>query len=179
MSLPGRPRPRPTRSTKKGRKSSWFASGRRCRPSRWLPRLPRPRTHQLRPCRAPRRLMDRPPPGGPWRSRPSPASGSVRCPAARCWCAATARWNTTFPQAGSASALSGPQPQVEVEVSADRIVYHWEEQRLILDGHVVATRGPAILRAAHGVLDRRAGTLRLEGGVLAVQGREVVVAEAA
>ena len=83
------------------------------------------------------------------------------------------------PQAGSASGRPGPPQQGEVEVTADRMVYDWEERRLTLDGHVVATRGPAILRAAHGVLDRRAGTLRLDGGVLAVQGREVLVAEAA
>ena len=83
------------------------------------------------------------------------------------------------PQAGSASGRPGPPQQGEVEVTADHMVYDWEERRLTLDGHVVAIRGPAILRAAHGVLDRRAGTLRLDGGVLAVQGREVLVAEAA
>ena len=80
------------------------------------------------------------------------------------------------PQGGGA--VAGPQTD-EVELTADRIVYDWEERKLALEGHVVATRGPAILRAARGSLDRRTGILRLEGGVLAVQGRQVLVAEAA
>jgi len=66
-----------------------------------------------------------------------------------------------------------------VELTADRIVYDWEDRKLVLEGHVVATRGPAILRAARGSLDRQTGILRLEGGVLAVQGRQVLVAQAA
>src|SRR2546423_1025831 len=70
-------------------------------------------------------------------------------------------------------------PESEVELTADRIVYDWEDRKLVLEGHVVATRGPAILRAARGSLDRRTGILRLEGGVLAVQGRQVLVADAA
>src|SRR5207237_9521837 len=69
-------------------------------------------------------------------------------------------------------------PESEVELTADRIVYDWEDRKLVLEGHVVATRGPAILRAARGSLDRRTGILRLEGGVLAVQGRQVLVADA-
>ncbi|MFL5311783.1 MAG: LPS-assembly protein LptD [Myxococcales bacterium] len=77
-------------------------------------------------------------------------------------------------QAGSAA---GPDP--EVELTADRIVYDWETRKLELEGHVVATRGPAMLRATRGSLDRQTGILRLEGGVLAVQGRQVLVAEAA
>ena len=76
------------------------------------------------------------------------------------------------------SAAGGPQAD-EVELTADRLVYDWEDRKLVLEGHVIATRGPAILRAARGSLDRRTGILRLEGGVLAVQGRQVVVAEAA
>jgi hypothetical protein len=80
------------------------------------------------------------------------------------------------PQGGSAAA--GPQTD-EVELTADRIVYDWEDRKLVLEGHVVAVRGPAILRAARGTLDRRTGILRLEGGVLAVQGRQALVAEAA
>jgi LPS-assembly protein len=79
------------------------------------------------------------------------------------------------PQGRSAAV---PQ-QDEVELTADRIVYDWDQRKLLLDGHVIATRGPAILRAARGSLDRRTGTLRLEGGVLVVQGRQVLVAEAA
>jgi LPS-assembly protein len=79
------------------------------------------------------------------------------------------------PQARSGAA----GPESEVELTADRIVYDWEDRKLVLEGHVVATRGPALLRAPRGSLDRRTGILRLEGGVLAVQGRQVLVAEAA
>ena len=70
------------------------------------------------------------------------------------------------PQGGSAAVPS----QEEVELTADRIVYDWEQRKLLLEGHVVATRGPAIVRSARGSLDRRTGILRLEGGVMAVQG---------
>src|SRR5256885_13673615 len=76
-------------------------------------------------------------------------------------------------QGGSAAA----GPESEVELTADRIVYDWEDRKLVLEGHVVATRGPAILRAARGSLDRRTGILRLEGGVLAVQGPQGLVAD--
>src|SRR2546428_3373764 len=79
------------------------------------------------------------------------------------------------PQGGSAAA----GPESEVELTADRIVYDWQDRKLVLEGHVVATRGPAILRAARGSLDRQTGILRLEGGVLAVQGRQVLLAGAA
>src|SRR5712671_3019676 len=79
------------------------------------------------------------------------------------------------PQAGNAAI---PQEQ-EVELTADRIVYDWVQRKLLLDGHVVAARGPAILRSARGSLDRRTGILRLEGGVLAVEGRQVLMADAA
>ena len=79
------------------------------------------------------------------------------------------------PQGGSAAVPS----QEEVELTADRIVYDWEQRKLLLEGHVVATRGPAIVRAARGSLDRRTGILRLEGGVMAVQGRQVLVTESA
>jgi LPS-assembly protein len=79
------------------------------------------------------------------------------------------------PQGASAAASQ----EEEVELTADRIVYDWEQRKLQLEGHVVATRGQGILRAARGSLDRRIGILRLEGGVLAVQGRQVLVAESA
>src|SRR5262245_50350392 len=79
------------------------------------------------------------------------------------------------PQAGSAAV----PPQEDVELTADHIVYDWEQRKLLLEGHVVVTRGPGILRTARGSLDRRTGILRLEGGVLAVQGRQVLVAESA
>ncbi|HWE24828.1 MAG TPA: hypothetical protein VG496_12900, partial [Myxococcales bacterium] len=79
-------------------------------------------------------------------------------------------------QGGSAAAQQGPEP--EVELTADRILYDWETRKLELDGHVVATRGPTtVVRAARGSLDRTTGILRLEGGVIAVQGREVVITE--
>src|SRR2546430_17230307 len=77
------------------------------------------------------------------------------------------------PQGGSAAVPS----QEEVELTADRIVYDWEQRKLLLEGHVVATRGPAIVRAARGSLDRRTGILRLEGGVMAGQGRPGLVTE--
>src|SRR5262245_63259132 len=79
------------------------------------------------------------------------------------------------PQGASAT---GP-PQEDVELNADHIVYDWEQRKLLLDGHVVVTRGPGILRAARGTLDRRTQILRLEGGVLAVQDRQVLVADGA
>ncbi|HYZ89768.1 MAG TPA: hypothetical protein VE620_10775 [Myxococcales bacterium] len=83
-------------------------------------------------------------------------------------------------QGGSAPGQAQLQVPPEVELIADRIVYDWERRRLDLDGHVVATRGPgSVLRAARGTLDRTTGILRLEGGVIAVQGREVLTSEAA
>jgi LPS-assembly protein len=94
--------------------------------------------------------------------------------------AAVVLCTTAFPaRPQGVGAALGPQREGEVELTADRIVYDWEQRKLVLDGHVVATRGTAILRAARGLLDRRAGILRLEGGVLAIQGRQVLVAEEA
>ena len=84
----------------------------------------------------------------------------------------------SFPARAQGGSAAAP-PDLDVELTADRIVYDWEDRKLELDGHVVAIRGPAILRAARGSLDRRTGILRLDGGVLAVQGRQVLVAEAA
>ncbi len=66
-----------------------------------------------------------------------------------------------------------------VDVEADRIVYDWEAQVLQLEGHVVARRDGAILRAGSGSLDRAHGVLTLKGGVLGVQGRQVFLADAA
>src|SRR5690349_11796548 len=83
------------------------------------------------------------------------------------------------PRARAQGAAPAEGPELDVELTADRIVYDWENRKLDLDGHVVAVRGPGILRAARGSLDRRNGILRLEGGVLAVQGRQVLVAEGA
>jgi hypothetical protein len=83
-------------------------------------------------------------------------------------------------QGGSAPGQLQLRVPPEVELTADRIVYDWEKRRLDLDGHVVATRGPGtVLRAARGTLDRTSGILRLEGGVIAVQGREVLISDAA
>ena len=84
----------------------------------------------------------------------------------------------TRPARAQASSAAVP-PEQDVELTADRIVYDWERRMLLLDGHVVVTRGPGILRAARGTLDRRTQILRLEGGVLAVQDRQVLVADAA
>src|SRR3989442_14119794 len=74
--------------------------------------------------------------------------------------------------------FAGP-PGAEVEVEADRIFYAWDKQLLRLEGHVVARRGPGLLRAASGSLDRAHGILKLEGGVLRVQDRQVFLADAA
>jgi LPS-assembly protein len=82
-------------------------------------------------------------------------------------------------RAQGASALAESRDQPEVELTADRILYDWEKRKLQLDGHVVATRGPGVLRAARGTLDRTTGILRLEGGVMAIQGREVLIADTA
>src|SRR2546422_5617075 len=74
--------------------------------------------------------------------------------------------------------FAGP-PGAEVEIEADRIYYAWEKQLLQLEGHVVARRGPGLLRAASGSLDRAHGILKLEGGVLGVQDHQVFLADAA
>ena len=74
--------------------------------------------------------------------------------------------------------FAGP-PCAEVEIEADRIYYAWEKQLLQLEGHVVARRGPGLLRAASGSLDRAHGILKLEGGVLGVQDHQVFLADAA
>src|SRR5207253_3458945 len=65
------------------------------------------------------------------------------------------------------------------DLEADRIYYAWEKQLLQLEGHVVARRGPGLLRAASGSLDRAHGILKLEGGVLGVQDHQVFLADAA
>ena len=74
--------------------------------------------------------------------------------------------------------FAGP-PGSEVEIEADRISYAWEKPLLQLKGHVVARRGPGLLRAGSGTLDRARGVLWLEGGVLGVQDRQVFLADAA
>src|SRR5438132_13627517 len=74
--------------------------------------------------------------------------------------------------------FAGP-PGAEVEIEADRIYYAWEKQLLQLEGHVVARRGPGLLRAASGSLDRAHGILKREGGVLGVQDHQGCLADAA
>src|SRR5438067_888277 len=83
-----------------------------------------------------------------------------------------------WPQGTGVFTLAGP-PDQEVEIEADRMVYGWEAQTLQLEGHVVARRGPGILRAASGTLDRAHGILTLSGGVLGVQGKDVLLADSA
>jgi LPS-assembly protein len=82
------------------------------------------------------------------------------------------------PARGETSLFAGP-PGEEVEVEADRITYAWEAPVIRLEGHVVARRWGGIVRAASGSLDRAHGVLKLEGGVLGVQGRQVFLADAA
>ncbi|HET7788766.1 MAG TPA: hypothetical protein VFL36_22510 [Myxococcales bacterium] len=77
------------------------------------------------------------------------------------------------------STLLAPTPSGPVEVEADEIVYQWEAQVIRLQGHVVVRREGALLRAGSGSLDRAHGILKLEGGVLGVQARQVFMADAA
>lgn len=77
------------------------------------------------------------------------------------------------------STFIAPSPQGPVEVEADQIVYQWEAQVIRLQGHVVVRREGALLRAGSGSLDRAHGILKLEGGVLGVQARQVFLADAA
>ena len=74
--------------------------------------------------------------------------------------------------------LAGPAGD-EVLLEADRIDYEWEASIFWLEGHVVVRRGDGELRAASGVYDRGHQKLRLLGGVLGVQGRQVFLAEGA
>src|SRR3954447_7668917 len=78
-------------------------------------------------------------------------------------------------QEGSVFTLAGP-PDEPVEIEADRMTYTWEAQVLRFEGHVVARRGGGVLRAAAGELDRDHGILTLSGGVLGVQGKDVLLA---
>jgi LPS-assembly protein len=77
------------------------------------------------------------------------------------------------------TALFAGPPGGEVEVEADRLIYSWEPQVVHLQGHVVARRAGGLVRAGSGTLDRAKGILKLEGGVLGVQGRQVFLADAA
>jgi|1185.fasta_scaffold01549_2 LPS-assembly protein len=75
--------------------------------------------------------------------------------------------------------LLTPSPEGPVEVEADHIVYQWEAQIIRLEGHVVVRRAGGILRAGSGTMDRAHGILKLEGGVLGVQERQVFLADSA
>ena len=79
---------------------------------------------------------------------------------------------------GPAALLAGP-PGQEVSVAADQLDYDLDSRVIRLEGHVLVRRADATLRAARGVLDRKAGTLKLDGGVLGIQGRQVFLADAA
>jgi LPS-assembly protein len=80
-------------------------------------------------------------------------------------------------QGAPAFVAAGP-PGQEVTIEADHLIYDWGTRALRLDGHVVARRGDATLRAARGSLDREKNLLTLEGGVIGVEGREVFLADA-
>jgi LPS-assembly protein len=92
--------------------------------------------------------------------------------------AALALLGLGLPAAAQTPLFAGP-PDSPVEIEADHIVYSWDPPVLKLDGHVVARRDGAILRAGSGVLDRGKGVLKLEGGVLGVQGKQVFLSDAA
>src|SRR5262249_61135218 len=76
-------------------------------------------------------------------------------------------------------ALPAGRPVAEVEVESDCIIYPWQPPVVRLEGHVVARRAGGLLRAGSATLDRTSGILKLEGGVLGIQGREVFLADAA
>jgi len=83
------------------------------------------------------------------------------------------------PPVRAESSFFAGTPDQPVEVEADHITYAWEAQLVRLDGHVVARRAGGILRAGAGSLDRKHGILRLTGGVLGVQGKQVFLADTA
>ena len=82
------------------------------------------------------------------------------------------------PAEGPASLFAGP-PGQEILLEADSLTYDLDTRAIALEGHVVVRRGEGVLRAARGRLDRAHDTLALSGGVLAVQGREVFLADGA
>ena len=83
-------------------------------------------------------------------------------------------------EATSAAVAGGPDPaEVPVDVQADQLTYDSAKGVVLLEGHVIADRAGARLRAARGRLDRSKGELVLEGGVVAAQGNQIVVADRA
>lgn len=80
-------------------------------------------------------------------------------------------------EAGAArAALPADLP---IDLQADLLTYGSEPGVLLLEGHVVAERAGARLRAARGRLDRARGILVLEGGVVAAQGNQIALADRA
>ena len=80
--------------------------------------------------------------------------------------------------------LPPPEPEPPAELNdlvyrSDTMTYDLGTRAVKLDGHVVIERAGGRLYAARGVVDRVAGTIRLEGGVLAIQALQVAVADAA
>ncbi len=67
----------------------------------------------------------------------------------------------------------------DVRYRADTIRYDTQSRVVKLEGHVVIERGKGRLYAPRGTVDRAAGKLRLEGGVLAIEGLQVALADAA
>src|SRR5471032_1093940 len=61
-----------------------------------------------------------------------------------------------------------PEVADDVRYRADTIRYDTLSRVVHLEGHVVIERGKGRLYAPRGTLDRGAGKLRLEGGVLAI-----------
>jgi LPS-assembly protein len=80
-------------------------------------------------------------------------------------------------QGAAAFVVAGP-PGQDITIEADHLIYDWGTRALRLEGHVVARRGSATLRAARGALDREKNLLTLQGGVIGVDGREVFLADA-
>ena len=84
------------------------------------------------------------------------------------------------PAAAPATADTKEDPaEVPVDVQAERMYYDTPRGVTVLEGHVIADRAGARLRAARGRLDRAKGELVLEGGVVAAQSNQIVVADRA
>lgn len=75
-----------------------------------------------------------------------------------------------------------PEPPREPDdliYRADRVSYDPGTRTVKLEGNVVIERGGGRVFAPRGVLDRASGKLSVEGGVLAIQGLQVLLADAA
>jgi LPS-assembly protein len=80
---------------------------------------------------------------------------------------------------GSPAVLLAGPPDQPVAIEADHLDYDLDSRVIRLEGHVVVRRADATLRAERGVLDRKAGQLKLSGNVFGLQGRQVFLADAA